>query len=352
MRRRIIWMTIPLLLLLLPAASVYANAAPPPPHIWFVFSYETQPAPTLLGLQLAGCTTSACTQRTLLHQYGTCTLEGCLPTPAIPTSARFECAQNRCLVSTSNPATWQSERFVLIAAFADRVRLSEPFELSTRYGVTLNVAVRADDLGLTPLPYSDGATDAMTRSATLAAFLTLLIEPVLALAVLALLRVDRATLLRTLPGVALVNLLSLPVVWLFFPSLGAFQPDAARGFGQIILAGSLFYGAASVGIAHAPARWRVATLVLTLVTIPCIYGFALIAAFGLSYGRYLPSQLDGLPIMTTTILSQVFAVVFETLVLWGLLRSRLTLRRIAWITLVANLASFAVGWLVLPVAIG
>lgn len=110
MKKYLLRFVIPIpVLLLFPAAPVSANAAPPPPHLWLHIAYEIQPAPTLIGMQLAACTNTECNTPRLLHQYGRCTADGCLPVGDSAPTGRFDCAADRCLVVATDYSIWQAE---------------------------------------------------------------------------------------------------------------------------------------------------------------------------------------------------------------------------------------------------
>jgi len=158
-------------------------------------------------------------------------------------------------------------------------------------------------------------------------------------------RTDIDGLMGRLWIVFLVNLLSLPVVWLFFPSLGQLQTEASQQVGVFVLLGALAYAALLAGIYLSAGKTRQWMIVLTLISLP-VAGVGSFVVWALT--SYMGSRtvvVAGLTSSVTILASEVFAVVFEAVLITILSKRSLSSRWI-WITsLLMNAASLSAGLL-------
>jgi hypothetical protein len=143
--------------------------------------------------------------------------------------------------------------------------------------------------------------------------------------------------------VFLANLVSLPVVWFFFPSLGQFQSEANRSLGVLILLAAFVYGALLTGIFRSRGKRRGWLIALSLLSLPVTVMCALIVPSFLNGYASGAVSVQGLPANIAIAASEVFAVVFEALLISILSKGKVPVKW-AWITsLVMNAASFAMG---------
>jgi hypothetical protein len=146
--------------------------------------------------------------------------------------------------------------------------------------------------------------------------------------------------------VLLVNLVTFPVVWWFFPSLGQFQPDSARKVGTLVLILAFFYAVGLVRIYTVQGKNRLWAIVLYSL-ISFVVGFILfvLAYFGFGYGNYTVHAV-GLPSGMILLLSEAFAVLAEAGLIALMSRKTLSLWQVGLMSLLMNAASCGVGLLV------
>lgn len=343
------------LALLLPASPVAANA-PPPIHLLWLHFADSDAALSRVGIQLVRCNNQACEQPELIQQYGRCDAPGCLPVTApLAAYATFECRAERCVQSIDGLYGYgrsaSPHLLRLIVQYPDQVRMSTVFavvnegRLLSRFEAAFRVTVSDDALLVEPLP-----PDANKQPAWVPALLlTLALELGVALVVLGRLGLPTRERRILLGIIGLVNLFSFPVVWLFFPALGVFQTSADRTVGTITLLLALFYGGVLGGIRWIKPvlqRWLLSGLslgCLPIALVPSLF----IALSG--YTRRVP-HADGLPAPLPLVLSELFAFLFEAVVLYWASRRAVPFQSMLLLSLAMNGASLLGGvllWLLL-----
>lgn len=327
-------------------STAVATAPVPPAFMWFTFTQPPQ------AVQLIECQSLLCEQPVLLMQSGVCRSEGCLEgTPTLKKPYRFECAEALCLY-VEPPLNVRSGEpyFKLTAQFSDRVQSSAPFSTNFRssiagYGnrhLIVNVQPRSllvrRDTKMKPSRWE------MFGSAIA---LTLISEVLVAALVLQVLKFSRSALIKPLVLIELINLLTFPIVWFFFPSLQSFQYISTRVFGasSVLIAG--IFGAVLIKQESISSKALLKIFTAWVLAIPVVLVIAFVAAFILSYGEVLPSAI-GLTSSTTFIASALFAVGCEAWLLSRCSENRLTLKQAGWLSLIINAVSLMVGLLVLP----
>jgi hypothetical protein len=337
--------------LLIPGLVAKANSTAPPSVVWLTFAYETPQAPRLLGVQLIACATTGCEQPVLLQQYGTCEGAGCVTSAPTITGWNngFGCASGICR-SSAYPSHGGTD-LRIVAQFSDRVRSSDVVsKLPAQYGETAawRVIVREADLHLEPDAAIPTIRDPLTlfRQNLWWLGLSIVVELVVAgLCFQVGARTNADGLMGRLWMVILINLLSLPVVWLFFPSLGQLQTEASQEMGAFVLLGALGYAALLAGIYLSAGKTRSWMIALTLISLPVV-GFGSFVVWALT--SYMGSRtviVEGLASNVTILASEVFAVVFEAVMI-TILSKRSLSARLIWVTsLLMNAASFAAGLL-------
>jgi len=332
-----------------PGLVAHANSTAPPSVVWLTFDYETPQTLRLLGVQLIACATTGCEQPVLLEQYGVCDGAGCVASPPRMTGSQndFGCASGTCR-SSAYPSHGGTD-FRLVAQFSDRVRSSAVVSrLPSQYGETAAWRVIVRETGLT---LEQDATIPALRD-PLVLFrdnlwrlgLSIVVELLVAgLCFQVWARTDAGGLMGRLWMVLLVNLLSLPVVWLFFPSLGQLQTEATQGMGVFVLFVALAYAALLASIYRSDAKTRQWLTVLTLISLP-VAGVGSFVVWALT--SYMGSRtviVEGLSSNLTILVSEVFAVVFEAILI-SILSKRSLSSRWIWLTsLLMNAASFGAG---------
>jgi hypothetical protein len=339
------------LVLFIPASTVQANAAPPPPVIWFTFQNEQKEPVTPQGVQLLGCDTMACEQPALLQQFGQCQGTGCLiAEPALTQPLdEFGCAGQRC---RSMAYRYGHPYFKLVAQISSQGYVSNIIDGLPAEGVWASEEAWRVTIAGTNLSLAPDAVPPKPFGRYGLFFYGLLLTLVTELAIAALcfrlwLKLDLPQLTRGLAMILLINLVTFPVVWFFFPSLGQFQPDSFRKTGLITLGVAIFYVVmlALIWRANQQRRQRV-FIILTLLSIPVVFVLTIFLMLIFGYANYrVPAA--GLPAGLILPASELFAVVGEAALLAFFSQGSFSLRQAAELSLLMNLASILVGYLAL-----
>jgi hypothetical protein len=350
-------------LIVLFALPAIANAPPPPPMNWFALSYPAGQQ-TLQGLQIAECNTATCEQPTLFIQYGECRDKGCLKPSAITVQIEnaysFNCAENRCLLldkvnsfGNQPKATEPSNRwFRLIGQFTDRLRVSPPLLKDPQQNNALfppsgfwQVKVVNDSLQVTQeedkhLYFVFTPLQEYTSQMFLTGWLlTISSELLIASLFLWWRKSSQQKILRALVAIAMVNLFSYPVVWLFFPSLEPFQILLGRYLGISSLIVVILYGLIIYSRRGDSSKKIIFVSLLSFIGLN-IVGIFIALWFG--YGKRLPIA-EGIPYRLTMPISEVFAVVYEAWLIAALSLGQLTLKQSGILSLITNATSLILG---------
>lgn len=336
-------------MLCIPAAAS-ANAGPAPSRLWMTFEYETAKPVSLEGIQLIACDTPGCEQPVLLQQYGNCFSPGCIQaSPSLTLSQEPECRGSRCMMSFY-PVSSEITEVKLVAQFEDGLRESRLFDGKLMHFRTTAWRVTVHDSGLTvsvDLGFRD-PFEAYNSFFEYFAF-TLAIELLIAaLALGGLLKLDRVSIYKGLAYVLLVNIISYPVTWFFWPSLARFQPDGYRQAGYFFIASAAVFAALFVNISLAEGKTRLRRIIITVVLLLVVVFLSFIWLFVSLFGNYTIA-VRGLPTSITIVLAETFAITFEAVLIYILARKALKvgLRRAVLISLVMNFSSYLLGKFVL-----
>lgn len=330
------------LLTLLLAAPAAANAPAPPNLAWFHFEAGLP----VQGAQWVACATMACDRPILLKQSGICRDPGCLQTsPQLAADHKFDCATNTCLyVESSLGEKPQGEAFKLIVQ-ADRLLTTPPFKLdfhSTVFGANqrFQVTAQGSTLVLTP--------DAAPQPSRADQFgvgwgLTQVTELIVAALFLRWRKLENRELIKILVAIAFINLLTFPVVWLWFPAWQPFQQVGMRYLGSLSLLvaiGHSFWLATRPTVTLKTLSWQFLTWLLTLPVV------GMVALF-LTYGQsdYGPA---GLPGLITLPASELFAWGWEAGLIYRVGRSSLSINQAMLLSWLTNAASLILGLILLP----
>ncbi len=183
---------VPLFLLLLLPALVYADIGPKP-SMNFNLIYETQQQVSLVGGEQFECETKDCANATPLGKFG---------------PQRLTCQQDRCHSLAYGYSPYQR----LFLNFSDKNRESNVFSTDS-FNANFNVQVTENALmveDVTPF-LSSGGVPYFTR----ALILTIIFEMLTAFIYLSITKISK----KVLVSVFVANVISLPVVWFVFPIL-------------------------------------------------------------------------------------------------------------------------------------
>jgi hypothetical protein len=163
-------------------------------------------------------------------------------------------------------------------------------------------------------------------------------------------KTDIRGLMGRLLIILLVNLVTLPVVWFSFPSLGQFQSDGGHKLGIFVLIVSVIYATLLAGIYRSVNKMRLWVIILTVISLPITGVCYLVVLFLASYGNYAVIA-QGLPSNITILASEVFAVVFEAILIAILSKRSLPFGLICVTSLLMNAASFFIGQLLIGLSL-
>lgn len=336
-------------LAVLPAGSVAANAAAPADHVWLVFAGSDGAPVEPQAVQLLLCHDAACTDPQLLLQSGDCTAASCVAGPAAQTDwpDRIQCHDSRCLVSAyfEDPEWPYGQIVAQINHTALRSQGGWPLPVDELGAdLPLEVTVGAAGLELAPHP---GFEEPGLGDRSLAAGLAITVLSELAVAALWIVLRDRQRVLRRLLLVLLVNLGTLPAVWVFFPAQAPFFSSAGRLFGVIILVLSLLYGLLLVWSfrSQTPKDALIRGFGSAAILTASLMVAGLIAFVG-GYGSGSNRATAGLSQLAILVLAELYAWLVEAAVYWLGSRGELSPWRALELSLLANAASFGLGaWL-------
>lgn len=333
--RLLLGLTLALLLGTLLPHTTAANAAPST-IFRFEFEYDLASPPTLEGAQLVACDGGQpCDSPQLLATFGQCEGAGCLvATGSEP--ATFTCNPAACEVDL-----WDVENdgpYYAVFDFTDKLRVTPLLESGPR---SYRTTIQPDGLQLRSIfrePYYEFVVLFL-----IPAFLfTWIIESVV---VWLLLRTrhrrTRDDLLGTLLGWLIpLHMVTIPMVWFFFPALHWNANVQHHQFGLIAAGLLLLVSAAALLYRKHRLTWGIAAglVLLALVAIPLLWAAGSEAAV-----------LPALPLSPgiLTLLAEGFVFAFEACFLYIVGRGRLTVGYAALLSILANAASWGGGELLL-----
>lgn len=327
----------------IPLQSALANAAAPPSWAWFIFKdVDVEQA----GIQLIGCETLACADPVLLHQHGQCQSDVCLEGSPLLSgyNSEFRCGQNKC-ISSAYPSH-DGLYFKIILQTEEGVFTSDAkYQLPASYAeeAAWDIKVRNEALLITPTPKDEIPVIEDPLGKNLGKlFFSLGTELVVAALFFSMVsKLKFAELYPKLGMIFLINFATLPVVWLYFPSLGYFQHERARSFGAFILVASLIYTAIFFFVYRLETK-RIWGFMAIFISMPLYAVCSLFFSFATSYGNI---QVAGAGISASMIIVQaeLFALAAETVMIYQYSRKTIPLKQSLILALAMNLASFLGG---------
>jgi hypothetical protein len=336
---------ISLIFLLLNSTVVFANSGPPPSIIWLLFDYKIDKPIDIIGIQLIGCETEECANPILLQQYETCDNEMCLsgnPESDNMWSSTFDCVENKCRLSSTD---YEQRPFKIIIQFSDKTRSSEVMsQLPGFMGEQIwRVNVQDSTLTLTQESITQD-TPAQIQIIAVRLITSVALELLTVGAYLAfILKAKIQRLAEQLLMVFFINIGTLPIVWIIFPSLGQFQYQGSRYFGALSLIGIFIYFSllTSIDFFNRQSK-RLGATIIMLITMPALIFCSLIISFALGYGDSRVFA-QGLPANTILPLSEITVVIVESVLIYVLNRKALPFKHAAAISILMNIASFVLG---------
>lgn len=340
------------LIMIGPAA---ANSAPPPAALWFYITTETGERLELEGAQVWGCEDDACDNPILLQSWGICSADQCLPADdpsaqgVVNLPESLECGpadgDYRC---HSTAFRYGRPLFRIALARGDKIWVQkDPLPLPQGYGETDHYTVRATENEL----FIEAAPARSAAKLPVPPFYAFFgISIVIELIVIGIYsawrwKLDTTGVVQRLVLAGLINLLTYPVVWGFFPTLLRWSSPGGRTAAWslaafMLLLSALFWGIFNAGTTRRRWIWIGAAAAYVIAGVVCLFLFAFAAMYG-----YPRVSAAGLPTLPVLILAETYAIIAEGLLLHGFTRRQIPLRESMLLSLVMNLASFFVGLL-------
>lgn len=346
-RLRLIFIIVVLLMVAFPLHEAFANSPHPPTYVWFYFDIDQKTWQDIQGIQLIGCTTENCEQTVLLQQYGGCTDEKCLKTSGLFDDERsyLICADYHCFsrVYPNHGGT----NFKLLIQFQKKALLSPivsnlPSSMGEEKSWTIgfkgdSLEVSADETITRTYPQLP-----LAFSKSYVYWVSIGVEVIVAILYFLLFLKTKKTIFKLGGIVFLINLLTLTVVWFFFPSFGYFHTAGLikTGIFTFVLAG--LYALLLFFIYRPSSTRRRGLIIFGAISIPFAILVWLVFAFITNYGEQ-PLIAQGLPAYILIIMEEVFAIAIEAFLMNQYSNQEIS-KKHAWIlALVMNTASFLIG---------
>jgi hypothetical protein len=336
-------------LLLIPTPFVRADSPPPPSKMWLTFEYQTSQPVEIEGIQIIQCATQSCDNPILLQQYGVCDSGGCFSSDHRPEGLGdwydiFECNNDKCYIASD---LYCGSYFKLVVQFSDGVRTSKADgQLPEDYwGERREVGWRitVTDTALLVAADEDYKPQTLPFGLLMIGFAVTQIAELLVAAICLKFWLRSTNLLNDLVMIFWCNLVTFPLVWLFFPSLAQFRSTGDRGLGLAALIVATALGGLLVFIHRAnnsSQRWRrigIAVFTVFILSICASGGIALA-----SYRDFSRSPV-GLPPFLILPLSELSAVIIEAALLTTMSKGRISLKQAGSLSMIINTVSLAIG---------
>jgi hypothetical protein len=329
------------ILLLIPFASVSANSPPPRVQVWFVIQADPTKKLEILGAKIIGCPVQDCTEATAEYDSDR------------DTYGQFIHADNLYYWSFRHPHESDSDRgvttpyyFRLILQFRDGEKVSQPIDnVPVKYGSNASYRVIVNSKDLTVERTTEPRWPGLNFSYD--AFLLTLISESLAGAILWALwkKANAVEILKFAALILAANAISYPVLWSYFLSITQFHSKSDMISGTIVLFGGIVFSILLIlAINSKPGEGRTVLAIATIISIPtsCII---CVLSGGVGYGA-VTIFAEGLPVKTAILLLEICAVLWETLLLYGMTKRKNTLSQMFTTSLIMNIASFAISLLI------
>jgi hypothetical protein len=334
-----------LILACIPFAVASANSLPPPVYVWFTFGSDSTEMPEIIDAKIIGCPVRDCTEATAKYSSDT-------------DNYYYK------LVRMGNLYRWLLSSYSLPVEFFSKIDKSKPyyFRLIVQFSDGKRISNIIDDV---PLQYSGQASyrvmikgdDLLVeRSKDIPSWpglnfnyesflLSLVSESLVGALFLMIWKKTKIFDTAKFAGVIiLVNLISYPVLWSYFLSIAQFHSKASEIGGRTILFSGLIFSLLLMLAINKRGDDRFFLFTLAILAIPISFVICGYSG-GLGYGD-MTVITDGLPVKVAIFILEVCAVIFETLLLYGLLARKRPLFQMFIISLGMNLASFGIGLLI------
>lgn len=228
-----------------------ANSAPPPFELWLIFDAPSASR----SAQLLECVDSACAQ-----------------TKSIADTAQLSCNETLCLYNSYRQTG--SGVYKVVVLDGGTTKASPPFAIDMfgEYGYKRAFLITSGASGLSVSPAE--IPRAVVNPPMLNGFLLTLGIELIAAAILFLAMKPRAAKLwHVLGSVALLNLLSYPVVWTLFPALSPMHYSSEFSFGVVLLLFAFIVLACAVAWRWAQGKAKIVAGILAVLvlmaSVPC-----------------------------------------------------------------------------------
>ena len=335
---------------------MYANAGPPPAILWLRFDKQNLEDSDLEGVQIIGCRTAACKTPVLLQQFGICTDSQCLQSaPLFDTGKyRLDCTQNRCRADSSlyrdGGVQDEAHYLRLITQFSDRTRQGESFEnpFLKGYDWNNNLLVRIDETGLEVMENPDPLPSIyrLPEQYGLAFLLTLFVESLVAgIIFFRYFKISVLILFKRILMIVVINSVTFPVVWFFFPAWQPFIDSQAKILGIAILLAASVYALLWYFVFRASSITQKINRIAALIFFLLVMLFACFELFmWFAYQHYPVASAKGFSYPVILFLAEIFAFVAEAWLL--MLYGKIPLKFSVWLSLGMNMSSFFAGLVV------
>jgi len=342
---RIIVILLICLSLVIPTAIALANSAPPPTTIYLRFYTAEKIAPNIKGVQFVGCYERSCTRMVNLIEYGQVLSPGFLATPPVESENwHFDCTQSRCLFRAISQELKPYKYLRVITLHDEIVQSSKVLSAPDCNYCTVSWKVNLGEEvpSITDDEEFESGPNFINFIITYA--LTIFIEILIAFLLLRFLHNSvNLTVRKVLPSILLVNVLSYPVSWLAIPSFGQFVSPSTHTTGLMVTGIVAFYTVISILVQKNREREKKWISVVLAISVPvCLIAY-LIASVLISYGDRTVVA-NGLPWSLVVLLAEIFAVVFESSVLFVFFKRVISYKKVLLFALIANAASFLLGY--------
>lgn len=345
-----------LIVIFFSATTVFANVGPPPAILWLKFDTQNTREVELQGVQIIGCHTAACIEPVLLQQLGVCTNPNCLSGTPIYDEGIYtlDCTQTQCRAESSlyrdGGEKGEANYLKLIVQFSDKTRQSESFKnpFLKDYNWNNNLLVKVDEATLEVTKNTEPVPSMykLPSQYLLAFALTLLIELVVAaIFFTARFKYSFSVLIKKLLTILVINSITFPIVWFFFPAWQPFIDSSSKIFGIAVLLASSAYALLWYFVFRAVSltskiNWGAAIILFLFLMIFACFELVM----WLAYQHYPVASARGLSYPVMIAFAEIFAVVAEAVLLN--LYGRLPLKLASWLSLLMNLVSFFAGLIV------
>jgi hypothetical protein len=346
-RKQWVITTILIIALLIPSSVAIANSPYPPFRMWFRISPDKKPYKKIISAQLIGCTDNNCENPMQLaaFNYGTDNEVRDL----LGVNWELKCAENRCYVETwlGGNGVLEYSDFQLIITYTSETLISRVTKFPDCTHCTTYWEV---DSSTKPSLIRE---DAQSVEETKSSWEFLLILTVNAIAelmaglvfCLIVRKSQRISIPKLLGAQIYANFLSYPFVWTAIPSFAHLQYENDRSTAIILGIALIIFSVFSVWVVQNLNRKEKKVDIAIIIFMP-IFIVSLFTSF-IFYGYgYSTMLVGGLSSQLIIIIAEVFAVIYETIMVYLLRKRDISFIQSFLICFTANVLSCILGLLI------